>query len=81
MHLLSLFNISLKQSTIFDLVLARAALLGVGWRSGFSSYKVYPTYDTDGIFPLVSFFIKVRRPTPFDFGKSWGLCSVLRDSP
>ena len=66
---------------IIFLALSSAALLGVGWRGGFSSHKYPDVFSIVGIFPLVGFFLfyKVRRPTPWPFRKilrgtfrSWG---------
>ena len=41
MNFLSLVDASLGQSEIFGIALTSVAYLGVGWRGGFSSHKVF----------------------------------------
>ena len=73
MHLLSLVNMLLGQSAIFDLALAKAALLGVGCRSVFSSHKYIAVYSMVKICPLVIFWVhKVLCLT------SWPFVKILR---
>ena len=56
-HWLSPANASLKRYASFDLALAIAALIGVGWQGGFISNKFYPPSDASSICPLVKYFV------------------------
>ena len=54
-NFLSPVDAFLGRSEIFDLELASVALLGVGWRGGFSSHKCYPLSSVSDIYLLVVF--------------------------
>ena len=89
-HLFSLFNVSLGRSELFDLVIASAALLGVGWRGDSSYHKVYPPSGAAGLCPelfsftrcvvrhLGNFLFLASRPCLI-WTVSWGLRSFIED--
>ena len=62
LHLFSPADASLGQSTSFDLAIASASLLGVGWQGGSSSHKF--TCPLARLASALGFFYGVRSPTP-----------------
>ena len=80
-HLLSPVDASSDGPHIY-LALVSADLLGVGWRCGSSSHTFYAL-------PMarlasahwVCFVLKFVLCTPWTFGKTWGLRSILEVSP
>ena len=58
LHFFYPFEASLGRSVLFYLVLASAALLGIGWKGGSSTHKFYPPSGAAGFCPGILSFTR-----------------------